>query len=119
MEEKIKEIPKEELVHIVYDFKCSSCDMEEKVQYKGTKPPFSRNIALKHPSYVMKDPFSPPGKGEILVLGADCAICENSVCISKECSLFYNQAYCLQCAYKCIETFPAEIKTKLALVKKK
>lgn len=116
--EKKEEKTKEEPVHIVYEFKCSICGLNENAQYKGTKPPFSRNVVLKHSSYVMKDPFSPPGKGEILVLGADCAVCENPICISKECSLFYNKTYCLECAHKCLNTFPAEIKTKIASVKK-
>lgn len=110
--------PKEEPVHIIYDFKCSSCDMDEKAQYKGTHPPFSRNVVLKYPSYVMKDPFSPPGKGEILVLGADCAVCDRTVCINKECSIFYIKTFCLDCAYKAIDTFPVEIKSKLAQLKK-
>ncbi|KOB73456.1 hypothetical protein OBRU01_10720, partial [Operophtera brumata] len=101
---------KEEAVQIVYDFKCSNCNLNEKAHYKGQKPPFSRNIVLRHPSYVMKDPFSPPGKGEILVIGSDCAICDKPVCISKDCSLFYIKSYCLDCANKHYETFPVEIK---------
>lgn len=85
--------PKEEPV--VYDFQCISCELNEKAHYKGSCPPFSRNILLKYPSYVMKDPFSPPGKGEILVLGSDCSVCEKPVCINKECSFFYSKTYCL------------------------
>ena len=111
--------PKEEPEHIVYDFKCTSCGIDEKPHYKGTNPPFSRNIVLKYPSYVMKDPFSPPGKGEILVLGSDCVNCEQNVCISKECSLFYKKMYCLDCANKLLETFPVEIKSKIIQMKKK
>ncbi|VVC94830.1 unnamed protein product [Leptidea sinapis] len=57
MAQKTKE---EDLV--VYDFICTSCNLTEKAHYKGTNPPFSRNISLKYPSYIMKDPFSPPGK---------------------------------------------------------
>ncbi|XP_028160068.1 putative transferase CAF17 homolog, mitochondrial [Ostrinia furnacalis] len=108
---------KEEAVQLIYDFKCASCNLEEKVHYKGTSPPFSRNIVLKYPGYVMKDPFSPNGKGEILVLGADCAICNNAVCISKECSLFYLKTYCLNCASNFVDKFPAEIRSKLAQIK--
>lgn len=109
--------PKEEAVQIIYDFKCTSCNMDEKAHYKGTTPPFSRNIVLKYPSYVMKDPFSPPGKGEIMVFGADCAICNKPVCISKECSLFYLKTYCLSCVYDSIDKFPTEIKSKIAQLK--
>lgn len=115
--EKSSQKSKEEPVETI-EFKCSSCDIIEKVQYKGTNPPFSRNIILKYPSYVMKDPFSPPGKGEILVLGGDCSECEKPVCIGKECSLFYCKMFCLDCVKKSIDKFPLEIKSKLELLKK-
>lgn len=104
---------------VVYNFKCTSCEIDEQAHYKGSNPPFSRNIVLKYPSYVMKDPFSPPGKGEILVLGSDCVVCGLPVCINKECSLFYIKMYCLNCANKSIEIFPVEIKSKLAQLKRK
>lgn len=105
---------KEEPVHSVYDFHCSACGINEKAHYKGISPPFSRNVVLKYPSYVMKDPFSPPGKGEILVLGADCSLCDKTVCINKECSLFFIKNFCLDCVQKNIEQFPAEIKLRLS-----
>lgn len=104
---------------ILHEFVCTYCNLNEKANYKGTSPPFSRNIDLKYPSYVMKDPFSPPGKGEILVLGADCAGCDKPVCISKECSVFYLKMYCLGCAQKSIDDFPLEIKSKILQIKKK
>lgn len=109
---------KEEPVHIIHDFKCAICNINEKAQYKGTNPPFSRNIVLKYPSYVMKDPFSPPGKGDILVLGADCATCNRTVCVNKECSLFYSKTFCLDCVCSSIDKFPKEIKTKMTQLKK-
>ncbi|CAG4986468.1 unnamed protein product [Colias eurytheme] len=96
-----------------YDFTCTGCGLIEKAHYKGTNPPFSRNIELKYSSYIMKDPFSPPGKGEIMVIGADCATCDKAVCIGKECSIFYCKSYCLQCAKASIDNFPAEIKSKI------
>lgn len=101
-----------------YEFNCSSCNLNEKVHYKGTKPPFSRNIIFKYPSYVMKDPFSPPGKGEVLMLGADCAICNKAVCISKECSIFYTKLFCFSCAKNSIEQFPVELRNKINQYKK-
>lgn len=110
--------PKDEIEQVIYDFKCFVCGIDEKAHYKGTHPPFSRNIVLKYPSYIMKDPFSPPGKGEILVIGADCTICGKAVCINKECSLFYVKTFCLICANNAIETFPIEIKSKLVKLKK-
>lgn len=103
----------------LYEFVCTSCNLNEKANYKGTSPPFSRNIDLKYPSYVMKDPFSPPGKGEILVLGADCTRCNNSVCISKDCSVFYQKMYCMDCALNSVDDFPVEIKNKLLQKNKK
>lgn len=109
---------KEETAPIVHEFTCSACDLNEKAHYKGTSPPFSRNIVLKYLSYVMKDPFSPPGKGEILVLGADCALCEKQVCINKECSLFYLKMYCLDCCLKSVDKFPVEIRNKLMQAKR-
>lgn len=124
-EAKIKEVSedvkkvKEEPVQITHDFQCALCDFKEKAHYKGTNPPFSRNIVLKYPSYVMKDPFSPPGKGEILVLGADCSRCERPVCINKECSMFFKKTFCLDCARTSIEIFPVEIKNKVVQVKGK
>lgn len=95
------------------DFKCSICNLHEKVHYKGTSPPFSRGTVLKYSSYVMKDPFSPPGKGEILVLGGDCCVCGNPVCINKDCSLFYSKMFCINCALQNITSFPLEIQQKL------
>lgn len=102
-----------ECVQTVYDFKCSQCGMFEQAHYKGTDPPFSRKIELKYPSYVMKDPFSPPGNGEVLILGADCAICEKIVCISKQCSIFYLKMYCMQCVQDSIDLFPTELTKKM------
>lgn len=108
----------EDATPVLHNFICSSCSMVEKVHYKGSTPPFSRNIVLKYPSYVMKDPFSPPGKGEILILGSDCASCEKPVCISKECSIFYLKTYCLDCALRDVDSFPIEIRLKLLAVSK-
>lgn len=105
--------PKEECKQVKYNFKCTECGMNEEVHYKGVSPPFSRKIQLKYPSYVMKDPFSPPGKGEILILGADCAICDKAVCVSKECSIFYLKTYCLKCVQNSMDKFPKEVINKV------
>lgn len=109
---------KEDTAPVVYNFQCVNCNMNEKANYKGIKPPFSRNIVLKYPSYVMKDPFSPPGTGEILVLGADCAMCNKSVCINKDCSLFYQKTYCLDCVNNSLDKFPAEVCNKISQLKR-
>lgn len=104
---------KDESAPETYNFKCTACGMTEEAHYKGTNPPFSRKIELKHPSYVMKDPFSPPGKGEILVLGGDCDLCQKPVCISKQCSMFYLKTYCLECVRSSLDKFPPELTSKL------
>ncbi|KAJ0173739.1 hypothetical protein K1T71_010888 [Dendrolimus kikuchii] len=109
----------DEPIQISYNFRCALCNVNEKVHYKGTTPPFSRNIVLKYPSYIMKDPFSPPGKGEILVLGADCSVCDRPVCVSKHCSLFFVKTFCLDCAKTSIHTFPIEIKNKVVQLREK
>jgi hypothetical protein len=101
------------------DFKCSSCSMTEKVDYFGTKPPFTRNIELHEESYVMKDPFTVPpsrhGKRSFteyfIVLGSHCALCQSIVC--KDCSLFYKSTFCFECAHSQVHKFPLEIQSKI------
>lgn len=98
---------------ITHAFVCARCGLSETIHYKGKNPPFSRKTELKYPSYVMKDPFSPPGNGEILIMGSDCAICEEPVCVDKQCSLFYLRTYCLECVKKTVDKLPQEITNKL------
>lgn len=95
------------------DFLCCICHMKELVDYKGKKPPFSRHLKLEEESYVMKDPFSPPGKGQVIVMGSDCSICGRTVCIAKECSVFYTKTFCKDCFHDNHEYFPKQIVNKL------
>lgn len=101
-----KKVPVDQII----DFKCCMCKMKEKVHYMGATPPYCRTtVQLKYPSYVMKGPFNRPGEERILVLGSDCGECNNTVCISQECSIFYKKTYCLGCAKQNLHLFPSEI----------
>uniref|UniRef100_A0A336LM46 Cysteine-rich DPF motif domain-containing protein 1 n=1 Tax=Culicoides sonorensis TaxID=179676 RepID=A0A336LM46_CULSO len=102
-------------------FKCDSCSLQEMAHYKGKNPYFVKNICFTEDCYVMKDPFSPPPAPDtkksfteyFLVLGAHCSKCDKSVCRGNECSFFYGQTYCLNCAQSQIKNFPLEIQTKI------
>lgn len=103
------------------NFECALCSLNELCDYKGTHPPFARQIHFSENCYVMRDPFSPqPGphsnkstSESYLTLGADCALCGQSICKSSECSLFYDKTFCLQCAMAQIKQFPLEMQTKI------
>lgn len=110
-EEKLKKI----------HFKCESCGFAIDCDYKGTRPPFSKNINFIEDCYVMKDPFSPPpgtassksNSEYFLVIGADCDRCNSVVCAAATCSLFYRKTYCCECAQQSISTFPLEVQSKI------
>ncbi|XP_011306550.1 cysteine-rich DPF motif domain-containing protein 1, partial [Fopius arisanus] len=91
-------------------FKCFRCSLEERFDYKGTKPPFSRAIVYLEECYIMKDPFTPPNKGQVLVLGGDCSICGQSVCLS--CSIFYAKRFCKECANN-NDNLPKQLQSKI------
>lgn len=99
-------------------FKCTSCELSENYDYKGKKPPFSKLINLKSESYVMKDPFSPPNKGQMLILGSDCSQCHKPFCQAPSCSLMYGRFYCLSCALTNVHQFPPQIQQRLAKPKR-
>lgn len=101
----------EEKTLIVFD--CFNCKLRENVDYKGTKPPFARELMLKEAGYIMRDPFSEAGRGQLLVLGSDCSACGRMVCLGKECSVFYTKTFCLPCARDHLESLPGVIKSKL------
>ena len=108
--EKTSEEPKEELGGC---FVCSQCGMEETYHYKGFRPPFARNFTFLEEGYIMKDPFSPPGRGKCLLLGSDCVKCGQSVCCASSCSIFYSQRFCANCLRKFSAYFPQEVINKL------
>ncbi|XP_044013609.1 cysteine-rich DPF motif domain-containing protein 1 [Aphidius gifuensis] len=93
------------------NFECSSCKLYEKFDYKGTKPPFARNILFLEDCYVMKDPFSLPNRGEVLVIGGDCSICNKQIC--SNCSIFYAKRFCNECLTNNVDKFPVQLITKI------
>lgn len=102
-------------------FHCELCSFRADCDYKGTKPPFARNIEFLEPCYVMQDPFSPPpghlssksNSEYFIVIGADCGGCGRSVCASANCSIFYRKHYCGHCAHRALSEFPLEIQSKI------
>ena len=99
-------------------FKCSYCSLEERFDFKGIKAPFSRQLSYTEECYIMKDPFSLPNKGEVLVLGADCNFCKKTVCL--ECSIYFGKRFCLKCASSNIQNLPSQLHSKIKnLIKEK
>lgn len=97
-------------------FDCSYCSLEEIYDYKGARPPFSKAICYLEDCYVMKDPFSQPNRGEVLVLGADCSVCKKPVCLG--CSVFFVHRFCPVCAIESIADFPPQLHAKIKSLKK-
>ena len=93
-------------------WKCYVCNLEEHYDYKGNKPNFAKHLSFLEDCYIMKDPFSSPNKGEILILGADCTICKSSVCM--DCSIFYTKRFCKICALHNVQHFPDKLKNKIS-----
>nr|XP_021153009.1 cysteine-rich DPF motif domain-containing protein 1 [Columba livia] len=89
-------------------FTCQLCDLTAPYTYYGQKPPNTRSIVLLEECYVMKDPFT-PDKDKFLILGSHCSLCNRSVCVGTECSLFYSKRFCLPCVNENIKAFPLEI----------
>ncbi|KAG5305758.1 CDPF1 protein, partial [Acromyrmex insinuator] len=98
-------------------FTCSFCLLKERYDYKGTRPPFARQFVYSEECYIMKDPFSLPNKGEVLVLGADCSICEHAVCLG--CSIFYTRRFCSKCAFSNMQHLPPQLHGKIRNLTKK
>lgn len=92
---------------------CSKCNFEERYHYKGKKPPFAKSFVFLEDAYIMKDPFSPPGKGQCLMIAGDCSMCNKSVCCSSECSIFYVKRFCMSCVRKNLGYFPPLITNKI------
>lgn len=92
-------------------FTCYFCSLNENYDYKGAKPPFARQLIYSEDCYIMKDPFSLPNRGEVLVLGADCDICKHTVCLG--CSIFYTKRFCLKCAVANMQNLPSQLHAKI------
>lgn len=92
-------------------FTCSVCFLKEHYDYKGARPPFARQLVYSEECYMMKDPFSLPNRGEVLVLGGDCVICQHAVCLG--CSVFYMKRFCARCASSNAPNLPAQLHGKI------
>lgn len=94
-------------------FNCKICGIKEVYTTKEKKPKFLQNISFSNNCYVMKDPFSPPEKKQFLVLGGDCFSCKQPVCQAPECSIFYKERFCQNCAWKKKNDFPQQLQAKI------
>ncbi|XP_011689962.1 PREDICTED: cysteine-rich DPF motif domain-containing protein 1 [Wasmannia auropunctata] len=93
------------------NFACSFCPLKEQYDYKGARPPFARHLVYSEECYIMKDPFSLPNRGEVLVLGADCSVCKHAVCLG--CSIFYTRRFCPKCASSNVQYLPPQLHGKI------
>jgi len=88
-------------------FKCSRCDFSVKYDYFGRSPPFCRSLGTLEEVYIMRDPFTDDKR--VIVLGSHCTACNDIVCSSQECSLYYMRRFCLQCVGTNQNEFPSQI----------
>lgn len=102
-------------------FTCCICNFSMPCQYKGKTPRFARNIQFNEECYLIQDPFSPPPGNlsskstceHFIVIGSDCSQCSNPVCQLNSCCIFYRKTYCSDCAHQLLNTFPAEVQSKI------
>lgn len=94
-------------------FKCKVCKMRELYNFKESKPKFLPTIAFADGCYVVKDPFTAPEKKQFFILGSDCYVCREPVCQANECSIFFQQRYCQNCAWKHKNSFPEQLWSKI------
>ncbi|XP_071510790.1 cysteine-rich DPF motif domain-containing protein 1-like [Diadema antillarum] len=88
-------------------FECSLCSFTCPYDYYGRKPGFLKSIVLLEEAYVMRDPFTPENRH--LTVGGSCSVCNRTVCVGKDCSVFYTRRFCVDCVMKNLEEFPKEI----------
>ncbi|XP_078474643.1 cysteine-rich DPF motif domain-containing protein 1 isoform X2 [Lampetra planeri] len=93
-------------------FVCTVCKLHAPYNYYGRKPFYAKALELKEDSYTCQDPFETE-RGQLLVLGSNCSLCQRVVCTSQDCSLFYTRRFCLECIKQHISEFPAEIQFEL------
>ncbi|XP_054609432.1 cysteine-rich DPF motif domain-containing protein 1 [Dunckerocampus dactyliophorus] len=96
----------------VNTFTCQFCGLSCPFTCYGQKPPNTRAIVLLEESFVTKDPFS-PDKEKFLVLGSKCSLCNATVCVGSDCSLFYTRRFCMRCVNKNLDQFPWQIQAEL------
>nr|ACE77069.1 BJA-10 [Carukia barnesi] len=62
--------------------------------------------------FAIDDPFS-ENKNVPLAVGGFCCICNASVCMNQDCSIYYTRRFCIQCAKENIARFPAEMEKEI------
>ena len=113
---EVEDEKKEDIFEKKVQFHCSLCGLCEVCQYKGTNPPFVKNLMeFTESCYVMVDPFTPRQANRFgnnfLVLGGECSSCNVSVCV--ECSIFFTKRFCVNCAQFNINEFPKDIQSRI------
>lgn len=98
-------------------FVCGRCSLSEQADYLGTRPPWTkRAVSFPKDTYLLRDPFQPPGV-HFLILGGACSIPDcGSHQVCQDCSLVYaGRRFCLECAsdHAYFPQFPNEIQTKI------
>ncbi|KAI1705215.1 cysteine-rich domain-containing protein [Ditylenchus destructor] len=96
-------------------FQCSKCNFSVECRFG---PLDFDKVAYKEDVYYMRDPFEPPDYSkkakdysvdDFIVVGYNCFICSQPICIDEDCSVFYNHAYCLNCVQREKHSFPREL----------
>uniref|UniRef100_A0A914LLS1 Cysteine-rich DPF motif domain-containing protein 1 n=1 Tax=Meloidogyne incognita TaxID=6306 RepID=A0A914LLS1_MELIC len=97
------------------DFFCVNCKLSVKCRYGKLE---LEKAGCKEECFYMRNPFEPPdfhksqrdyAIDDFLVIGANCYICNQQICVDEECSLFYKNTYCLNCVWREKHSFPAEL----------
>lgn len=101
-----------EKIDIKY-FECSTCNLRVQFEYFGKNPPWYKNFRILEEAYVIEDPFSPPKRNKIIILGSHCIKCNKIVCKDTTCSIYFEGTYCIKCAKTNIDSFPSSLKRKL------
>lgn len=79
------------------NMKCSECILSYPYDYFGRRPPFAPDFTFLEESFLIKDPFSDLMANSVLCVGGVCGLCEQIVCSSQRCSLFYSVRICGKC----------------------
>uniref|UniRef100_A0A915DQC8 Cysteine-rich DPF motif domain-containing protein 1 n=1 Tax=Ditylenchus dipsaci TaxID=166011 RepID=A0A915DQC8_9BILA len=93
-------------------FKCSNCSFSVDCCYG---PLSFDSSSYQEEVYYLRDPFEPPSitklpkdysVDDFVVVGSNCFMCSQAVCIEEDCSLFYKHYYCLKCVNRRNTAFP-------------
>ena len=113
--ENAKDEKKEDIFEKKVQFQCELCGLCEMCQYKGTAPPFVKNLLeFTESCYVMVDPFTARQSrfgNNFLVLGGECDACHVTVCV--ECSIYFTMRFCVKCAQFNINEFPKDVQSRI------